>query len=139
MKPCPCSDSHRTRRVVLTGGPGAGKTAVLELIRQSFCEHDDPLRMETAAEARIIDETIAQSWSEHPRRFFVEPAGSFLAKAARALDLLRQDHVEVRNGSQLGAARHATPFGCAPFAALGLPPVHATPRGRNHRSPGSDA
>jgi predicted ATPase len=25
--------------VVLTGGPGAGKTAVLELIRQSFCEH----------------------------------------------------------------------------------------------------
>jgi predicted ATPase len=24
---------------VLTGGPGAGKTAVLELIRQSFCEH----------------------------------------------------------------------------------------------------
>jgi predicted ATPase len=25
--------------VVLTGGPGAGKTAVLELIRQSFCAH----------------------------------------------------------------------------------------------------
>jgi predicted ATPase len=25
--------------VVLTGGPGAGKTAVLELIRQSFCKH----------------------------------------------------------------------------------------------------
>jgi predicted ATPase len=24
---------------VLTGGPGAGKTAVLELIRQSFCDH----------------------------------------------------------------------------------------------------
>jgi predicted ATPase len=24
---------------VLTGGPGAGKTAVLELIRQAFCEH----------------------------------------------------------------------------------------------------
>jgi predicted ATPase len=24
---------------VLTGGPGAGKTAVLELVRQSFCEH----------------------------------------------------------------------------------------------------
>jgi predicted ATPase len=27
------------RRVVLTGGPGAGKTAVLEMIRQSFCAH----------------------------------------------------------------------------------------------------
>ena len=27
------------RRVVLTGGPGAGKTAALEMIKQSFCEH----------------------------------------------------------------------------------------------------
>jgi hypothetical protein len=27
------------RTVVLTGGPGAGKTAVLELIRRSMCEH----------------------------------------------------------------------------------------------------
>ena len=38
MKPCPCSEPHQRRRVVLTGGPGAGKTAVLELIRQAFCE-----------------------------------------------------------------------------------------------------
>ena len=38
-KPCPCSEPHERRRVVLTGGPGAGKTAVLELIRQAFCEH----------------------------------------------------------------------------------------------------
>jgi predicted ATPase len=30
---------HQRRRIVLTGGPGAGKTAVLELIRQSFCGH----------------------------------------------------------------------------------------------------
>jgi predicted ATPase len=36
---CQCADAHDRRRVVLTGGPGAGKTAVLELIRQSFCEH----------------------------------------------------------------------------------------------------
>ncbi len=39
MKPCDCQDTHQRRRIVLTGGPGAGKTAVLELIRQSFCEH----------------------------------------------------------------------------------------------------
>jgi predicted ATPase len=32
-------EPHQRRRVVLTGGPGAGKTAVLELIRQSFCVH----------------------------------------------------------------------------------------------------
>ena len=39
MKQCDCQDPHARRRVALTGGPGAGKTAVLELIRQSFCEH----------------------------------------------------------------------------------------------------
>ena len=39
MVPCECAAVHERRRVVLTGGPGAGKTAVLELIRQSFCEH----------------------------------------------------------------------------------------------------
>ena len=39
MKPCDCDHRHVSRRVVLTGGPGAGKTAVLELIRLFFCEH----------------------------------------------------------------------------------------------------
>ena len=39
MKPCDCRDAHRPRRVVLTGGPGAGKTAVIELIRLFFCQH----------------------------------------------------------------------------------------------------
>ena len=39
MKPCDCTELHPRRRVVLTGGPGAGKTAVLELIRLFFCEH----------------------------------------------------------------------------------------------------
>ena len=36
---CECSETHKRRRVVLTGGPGAGKTAVLELIRHNFCKH----------------------------------------------------------------------------------------------------
>src|SRR4030095_16850510 len=36
---CGCNKTHARRRVVLTGGPGAGKTAVLELIRQRFCKH----------------------------------------------------------------------------------------------------
>lgn len=39
MKPCDCRNRHVPRRVVLTGGPGAGKTAVLELIRLFFCDH----------------------------------------------------------------------------------------------------
>jgi predicted ATPase len=39
MRPCTCNQPHQRRRIVLTGGPGAGKTAVLELVRQSFCRH----------------------------------------------------------------------------------------------------
>ena len=37
--PCACEAPHPGRRIVLTGGPGAGKTAVLELIRRYFCKH----------------------------------------------------------------------------------------------------
>lgn len=36
---CECTEPHPEKRIVLTGGPGAGKTAVLELIRKSFCQH----------------------------------------------------------------------------------------------------
>ena len=36
---CQCQEQHARRRVVLTGGPGAGKTAVLELLRRSVCRH----------------------------------------------------------------------------------------------------
>ena len=36
---CQCSANHEHRQIVLTGGPGAGKTAVLELVRRYFCAH----------------------------------------------------------------------------------------------------
>lgn len=36
---CTCTAKHELKRVVLTGGPGAGKTAFLELVRQSLCQH----------------------------------------------------------------------------------------------------
>ena len=36
---CECKQIHKPLRVVLTGGPGAGKTATLEMIKQSFCSH----------------------------------------------------------------------------------------------------
>lgn len=193
MKPCDCRERHVRRRVVLTGGPGAGKTAVLELIRLFFCEHvttlpeaagivfggrfprsdepplrqaaqraifhiqrelesiadgtnaaivlcdrgtvdcaaywigegdlyasvgtthaqelaryhtvihlrtptwaaaynrDNPLRHESVEEAAAIDAHIAEQWSGHPRRFFVEPTEDFLHKAAQALSLLRNE------------------------------------------------
>lgn len=191
MRPCPCSEPHQPRRVVLTGGPGAGKTAVLALIRQSFCEHvtvlpeaagilfgggfprgnapgilgpaqraiffiqreleataeaasaaivlcdrgtvdasaywpgpgdfwsgvgttieeqlgryeavihlrtpratagydrSNPLRIESASEAALIDERILKAWELHPNRSIVEEASDFMVKAVRALDALR--------------------------------------------------
>ncbi len=36
---CTCEVSHIPRVVVLTGGPGAGKTAVLEVLQQEVCSH----------------------------------------------------------------------------------------------------
>ena len=197
MRPmCRCeAPLHGCRLVVLTGGPGAGKTAVLEIIRKSFCahvavlpeaativfgggfprtqvdggrraaqraiyhvqrelervaleggqaavalcdrgtvdglaywpgtpssyweevgtsqeaelrryaavihlrtpsaergyNHVNPVRLESAQEAAILDERIALAWDGHPRRFFVESAGEFLDKAAQAVALVRQE------------------------------------------------
>lgn len=196
MMRCDCKEAHVKRRIVLTGGPGAGKTAVLEFIRQSFCQHvkvlpeaagivfgggfprggdmpvrraaqraiffvqreleatgdatdaaiilcdrgtvdgvaywpgpDDfwkqlgttleeqlqhydavvhlrtprlesgynhqnPLRIESAAEAQAIDERIFQTWRGHPRRFIVEATRDFIEKATQALEFLRGEMPE---------------------------------------------
>lgn len=38
--PCKCTRKrHQPKLVVLTGGPGGGKTAILELARRYFCRH----------------------------------------------------------------------------------------------------
>ncbi|HET7786652.1 MAG TPA: ATP-binding protein [Myxococcales bacterium] len=39
MLECGCNAIHQRQRIVLTGGPGAGKTAVLELARSMLCRH----------------------------------------------------------------------------------------------------
>jgi predicted ATPase len=36
---CSCTAEHRPQSIVITGGPGAGKTALLEFLRQSLCDH----------------------------------------------------------------------------------------------------
>ena len=40
-KECPCTNipAAASKMIVITGGPGAGKTAVLEIIRKELCEH----------------------------------------------------------------------------------------------------
>jgi hypothetical protein len=190
------SEPHQRKRVVLTGGPGAGKTVILELIRKSFCEHmkvlpesasivfgggfprtgsvavregaqraiiyvqreleaaadsenpaivlcdrgtvdggahwptpegpgssvgttieeqlrrDDavihlrtptvetgydrqnPLRIESGAEAAAIDARIAELWEGYPRRFIVDACPDFIAKGARAVEILRGEMPE---------------------------------------------
>jgi len=190
---CECRERHLARRIVLTGGPGAGKTAVLEMIRHSLCDHvaiapeaagvifsggfprsqepearratqraiyhvqleleatllaqgrgimlcdrgaadglaywpgpdefwtavgatreevlrrydavihlrvpdeergyghQNPLRTETAAEARAIDDRILDAWHGHPRRIVIDSATDFIEKARRTLEVLRQE------------------------------------------------
>lgn len=39
MVPCICNEQHNRKRIVLTGGPGGGKTAILEIVRRYFCRH----------------------------------------------------------------------------------------------------
>ena len=190
---CECRVRGLRRKIVLTGGPGAGKTAVLEMIRHSLCEHvaivpesagvvfgggfprdrdpgvmraaqraiyhvqveletalaargaaimlcdrgvidgaaywpgpDDfcqalgvtrdallrrydavihlrvpdsaqgyghqnPLRIESVAEARAIDDRILQAWDGHPRRVVIDSATDFIEKARRTLDVLHEE------------------------------------------------
>ena len=39
-KPCKTLSTHKKAKlIVLTGGPGAGKSAVLEIARRNFCKH----------------------------------------------------------------------------------------------------
>ena len=41
---CDCAElTHTPRLIAVTGGPGAGKTAVLEIARRSLCAHVDVL------------------------------------------------------------------------------------------------
>ncbi len=51
--------------------------------------HENPLRIESLDEAAAIDARIAESWSSHPRRYFVDATPDFLTKAAQSLALLR--------------------------------------------------
>ena len=62
--------------------------------------HQNPLRLETPAEARAIDDRILEAWSGHPRRFVIDAAPDFVTKAARAIELIRAEIPECcRDGS----------------------------------------
>jgi hypothetical protein len=53
--------------------------------------HQNSLRIESQAEAGIIDERIATAWTGHPRRHFVSSTSDFLTKAQQAIELIRAE------------------------------------------------
>ena len=52
--------------------------------------HQNPLRIETAYEAHLLDEKIAQIWEKHSHYHSIKSNESFLVKAQIALDLIKQ-------------------------------------------------
>ena len=82
------------KRIVITGGPGAGKTAILELARRDLCAHVEVL----PESARIVfsggfprRSDLVEVWAAHPRRTFIESTPDFVRKAQRALALIRAE------------------------------------------------
>lgn len=79
-------------------------TAVLHLrtpaVTQGY-NHDNALRVESAAEAREIDERILRAWDGHPHRVVIESTDDFLKKAQAALEYVRDQLPECCRGHQL--------------------------------------
>lgn len=87
--PCGCTKkTHEPVLVAVTGGPGAGKTAVLELARRTFCEHVAIL----PEAAGIIFEGGFPRHSTEPGRVAAQLA---IFHVQRSLEYLVQNEKEV--------------------------------------------
>jgi predicted ATPase len=53
-------------------------------------DRKNPLRIETALEAREIDRRIERAWAGHPDRVFVESDPDFMRKVTRAIEAIRE-------------------------------------------------
>jgi hypothetical protein len=51
----------------------------------------NPLRIESATEARLIDEGLIVAWGGHPRRVEVPAMDDFIAKIDRVVELIRRE------------------------------------------------
>jgi hypothetical protein len=51
-------------------------------------DHSNPLRIETAREAQVIDGHVAEAWQHHSRVIVVPTADDFMTKAARAITVI---------------------------------------------------
>ena len=63
---------------MLTGGPGAGKTATLEMIKDAFCDH-----------VKVVPEAASVVFGPDPHRVVVPNATEFVVKDAQVLELIR--------------------------------------------------
>ena len=53
--------------------------------------YNNPVRIETAAEASMIDEKILKVWKDHPRRFIVESTDNFIEKSHKVINLIQTE------------------------------------------------
>jgi len=60
--------------------------------------HQNPLRVESVAEALAIDQRILEAWEGHPRRYVLDAATDFMTKAGRAMELIEQELPECCRG-----------------------------------------
>ncbi|MGZ3807297.1 MAG: ATP/GTP-binding protein [Bacteriovorax sp.] len=52
--------------------------------------HQNPLRVETAVEAKRIDKRIEEIWKKHPDYHIIDSAENFLTKAKMAIDIISE-------------------------------------------------
>lgn len=53
--------------------------------------HSNPVRIETAEEAALIDERIAKVWENHPRRYVIESESDFMEKVKKAIEIIETE------------------------------------------------
>jgi predicted ATPase len=81
---------------------GLGTTRAAELARYAAVvhlrtprpehyNHENPVRIESAAQAAAIDERILQVWRHHPHRVVIDSDEDFLTKAGRALAVVEAE------------------------------------------------
>lgn len=53
--------------------------------------HQNPYRIESAIEAKIIDEKIALVWRDHPRVITIESESDFVGKVTKVMDIIAKE------------------------------------------------
>lgn len=49
-------------------------------------DHSNPVRVESMADAVRLDARVADAWTHHPRRIFIEPDDDFVRKLTRSIE-----------------------------------------------------